>query len=176
MKKILFTLLLISVSFLNCNPELISVYKNDKDNSTTYRLQTGYMLGRTGTVVLQPCGTVNPEKVVRNDSIFYNLVVDCWSDEYYEINTGRSLLMSLDGLVISFDSPEGGANNKSFSSSKWGRYSEKAWYPVTAEDLKKIASSKKVLLRIKGLKRELLGEYEPDGFENFKQFVKEQVQ
>jgi len=172
MKKIIFTLLFITAAFWGCNPEMISVHKNDADNSMTYRLETGYILGRTGSVVLLPCGTINAEKVIKNDSIFYNLVVDAWTNEWLEIESGRSLLFSLDNLVISFDSPEGGGKNKTFINNRWGNCSEKAWYPCTGEDLQKIASAKKVLFRIKGMKRELQGEFEQDGLANFQEFVK----
>jgi hypothetical protein len=171
MKKLLFTLLIISSLFWSCNPEMITIKRNEADNSTTYRLQTGYIIGRTGSLTLQPCGTINPEKVVRNNAVSYNLIVDAWTNDWLEIEQGRSLFLALDGRALSFE-VDSASITKGVLTSQWGSYSEKAWYPVTSEDLKNIASKEKILFRIKGMKRELQGEFDTEGFKNFKEFVK----
>ncbi len=176
MKKIIFTLLLIAVTFFSCSPELITVTKNDTENSTSYKLQAGYIVAKTGALGLQPCGTLNPEKIVKDGKVSYNLIIDFWTNNWLEIQPGKSLLVSVDGKSTTFESAEGSGTNRGYLSNKYGKYTEKAWYPCTAEDLKKIAGGQRIILKIKGLKWEQFAEFDPEGFANFQEFVKLQVQ
>lgn len=175
MKTKILTILLAAAFLWSCSPELITVTKND-DSSTTYKLQSGYMVARSGALGLQPCGTLNPEKIVKDGNITYNLVVEFWTNNWLEIQPGKSLGVNVDGKTIMFESEEGSGKNRGYISNKWGKYSEKAYYPCTADDLKKIAAGEKIMIKLKGLKWEQFAEFDPEGFANFKEFVKTQVQ
>lgn len=175
MKKIYFFTIFLSLFFIYCNPELVTITKND-DSSTTYKLQLGYIVARTGALGMLPCGTLNPEKIVKDNDVQYNLIIDFWTNVWLEIQPGKSLAINVDGKTLTFESEEGSGKNRGYISNKWGKYSEKAWYKCTADDLKKIASGNKIIIKIKGLKWEQFAEFDPEGLANFKEFVKTYVQ
>jgi len=176
MKKHSFLFVGLLIFLISCSPELITVSKNEQDNSTTYKLQLGYIVKRSGALGMLPCGTLNPVKIVKGNETKYQLLVEFWTDTWLEIQPGKSLAINVDGKTLTFNSEEGSGTNRGYISNKWGKYFEKALYDCTADDLIKIAKGEKILMKLKGLKWEQFVEFEPEGFSNFKQFVKMYVE
>lgn len=87
---------------------------------------------------------------------------------YLEINPGRSLVIIADGQELSFS----GLGSLEKDEDK-GAVFETARYDATADDIARIASANKVVVRVTGRNGIVVREFTEENFEKFRQFAKQ---
>lgn len=85
---------------------------------------------------------------------------------YLEIGPGRSLTIVADGQEMNFT----GLGSLSKKEDK-GAVFETARYEATSDDIHRIASAKKVTVRLTGRRGVIVREFGPENFDNFRKFA-----
>lgn len=140
--------------------------------STTVRLDLNTLGG--GCIY---CGSIelNIMKFTRGGSArpAYELVVDYDGSEWLFIDRGQSLTLNVDGDLMRFTSDRGSSPYRDVGYG--GKVRETAYYPVTVEELRRIANASVIHVRVDGSSYYAVREFGPENFENFKRFIAEHV-
>lgn len=114
----------------------------------------------------------NLQRIRLKDSItVYQIIIEYWDKEWLFIGDGESLNMLIDGERLNF-SGEGSLKYRETMVGSYGALiKEKSFYIVSANDLKKIAQSKEVKIKIKGQSYFITRKFSKENYENVRKFV-----
>ena len=87
---------------------------------------------------------------------------------YMDIGAGETLLLAVDGQPLRL---RGAGSSGSRSTSAAGHFTENAVYPITPEDLKRIARAKEVKVQVLGQAHSHYRSFKPENIEKFRKFV-----
>ena len=87
---------------------------------------------------------------------------------YMDIGAGETLLLTVDGQPLRLRSV-GSSGSRSVTTA--GHYAENAVYPITPEDLRKLARAKEVKAQIIGQAHSHYRTFKPENIEKFRKFV-----
>lgn len=102
----------------------------------------------------------------------YNLIIETARSSWLFIEEGNSLTLLLDGETMRFYGDGSREHREVEESSCW----ETAFYPITEDQLKKIASSKEIKLKLVGSNGIVTETCAKKVAENFKEFVLDYVE
>lgn len=112
---------------------------------------------------------------VKGDSIGTTLAVILHYEGWVFVNPGESLVLLVDGEKMPFVSPNGSTHNRELLKGLAGaiggvRVREEAHYPITVDQIKKLAYAKDVKVRIYGSQGNVTREFNEDYFESLRAY------
>lgn len=112
---------------------------------------------------------------VKKESVGTTLAVILHYEGWVFINPGESLVLLVDGEKMPFVSPSGSAYNRGVLKGLAGavggiRVREEAHYPITVEQIKKLAYAQDVKVRIYGSQGNVTREFNEDYFESLRAY------
>ncbi len=112
---------------------------------------------------------------IKGESIGTTLAVILHYEGWVFINPGESLVLLVDGEKMTFVSPNGSVYNRGLLQGLAGavggtRIREEAHYPITVDQIKKLAYAKEVKVRIYGRKGHVTREFSEDYFESLRAY------
>lgn len=140
----------------------------DEFQKTTTNQMVGNILPGHGPGL--PVLALNVHRCQSKEGVTYRLALYYVYDRWLFIRSGESLVFLIDGQRIGLTGP-GSLNQRSFHG--LGQLSELALYPISLENLKRIANGKEVKVRIIGQSTFLDKKISEKNLQNFRKFVSE---
>ncbi len=104
---------------------------------------------------------------IENKKIGLALAIILTDDSWVFIQSGKSLILMVDGEKVHLSSPRGSAN---FRKVIGRRIKEEAHYPITTEQIKKLAYAKEIKIRIYGSNGYVSRQFNQEYFASVKGF------
>lgn len=165
--------LLFSILVLAVGCTTIQTTRDEFDGYTINRM-IGNELGG-GFLDLGTTLYLNPERyVAKNGQISYSLRVGFLAHNWLFIERGESLILLVDGERMGFRG-KGSWSHRDIGILH-GTITEKAWYNVTPEQLKKIAYANSVKVKVVGSQHHIKRGFTKENFSNFRRFCKEYIE
>ena len=114
--------------------------------------------------------SLNVEKTGKGDSARYDLFVRWTSSFRLDVQPGKSLFISADGRELAFTAAEDIYHDSDCTNGPCV-YDDRAYYPATAEQIRRIANATAVLVQVVGSKQTVSREFNETNFEAFRNFI-----
>lgn len=172
MKKIIFLLSLIAILTVGC------VIPGIYSPKTTIDKFDGHIINKTqknilASTFLGSAVFLDVSRIQKEDLVLYYLILEYGpAQNWLFIKSGESLILLVDGKRMGFIG-DGSLQYRNVLTG--GSIVEKAYYNITPEQIKEIAYSKEVSIRIIGSQYYEERKFAKSTFNNFKQFYEEFV-
>jgi hypothetical protein len=118
---------------------------------------------------------LNAEKSGSGDSVRYELFVHWTSNFRIDIKPGQSLTIIADREQMNFTAAKDDIRQDSNCEQGPCLYDERAYYPATGDQLRRISEAQVVSVEVTGNKRTITREFNYINFDNFRSFVSQNV-
>ncbi len=170
MKKIILNIGLIMIFSIISSCGHLSTIKtihDDFEGYTIHRMTENVLAG--GLPIYGATIRLNAQQFETKDGeITYSVIVRYTGDSWLFIQDGESLMMLIDGESLNL-SGDGSLSHR--NTILGAGVEEMAWYPISADDFRKIAYAKEVKLKIKGSQYFAERKFRQANFNNFKKFI-----
>jgi hypothetical protein len=118
---------------------------------------------------------LSAEKTGTGDTARYELFVHWTSNFRLDIKEGQSLTVMADREEMTFSAAKKDIRQDSDCEQGPCVYDERAYYPVSADQLRRIAAAQDVTVEVTGHKRSVTRDFDYINFDNFREFVARNV-